>query len=371
VINLQNIFKRLFHNLKMEGGDEIKKEEHVEKKIEETPRTEPIRHEPIVVRSHESPKKNNFTNKMRKNPWIVSTLVCGIIIVMLLAGDFSGGITGNVVSKAQAGDNLMAYLAEVSDSEATLISVEDEGDLYMATLDFEGQEMPVYITRDGASFTTMLMPLTAPNSPNSNTDKPTSTEVPKSDKPEVELFIMTHCPYGTQAEKGILSTIQALGDTVDAKIRFVHYYMHENNQEEVETPKQVCIREEQPEKWYAYLECFLGSENSGSVADSEVCLKEVGIDEAKMNTCISSGKAEEYYEVDSKLSNDYGVRGSPSLVINGEMATSARDSQSYLDAICSAFNDAPEECIQSLSSTPPSPGFGWEGTGSASTASCN
>jgi len=28
---------------------------------------------------------------------------------------------------------------------------------------------------------------------------------------------MTHCPYGTQAEKGMIPVIESLGDLIDAK----------------------------------------------------------------------------------------------------------------------------------------------------------
>ncbi|GAG36879.1 unnamed protein product, partial [marine sediment metagenome] len=155
---------------------------------------------------------------------------------------------------------------------------------------------------------------------------------------------------------------QTLGDKIDAKIRFVHYFMHDP--EETETPRQVCIREEQPDKWYDYLECFLGD------GDSDRCLTEAKIDKTKMNNCISSGKSDDYYDEDSTLSEGYGVRGSPSLIINGQQASSSRDPSSYLATICNAFNDAPDECNTELSSAPPSPGFGYETTGSASQASC-
>ncbi|MCK4552709.1 hypothetical protein KAT80_00710, partial [Candidatus Pacearchaeota archaeon] len=161
-----------------------------------------------------------------------------------------------------------------------------------------------------------------------------------------------HCPYGTQAEKGIIPTIKALGDTIDAKIRFVHYFMHEP--EETETPRQVCIREEQPSKWYDYLGCFLED------GDSDRCLIEAKIDKAKMNKCISSGKSDEYYAEDSALSEGYGVRGSPSLVINGVMINSGRSPAGYLETICSAFNEKPEECNLELSSASPKPMWGYE-----------
>ncbi|WP_206744805.1 DsbA family protein, partial [Brachyspira hyodysenteriae] len=67
--------------------------------------------------------------------------------------------------------------------------------------------------------------------------------------------------------------------------------------------------EEQSSKYWDYLSCFLAS--SGSEDDAKKCLDTVKIDKTKLNTCISSGKGKEYYEVDKKLSEQYGVQGSP------------------------------------------------------------
>jgi protein-disulfide isomerase len=194
-----------------------------------------------------------------------------------------------------------------------------------------------------------------------NKEEPQSQEIVKSDKPKVELFVMTHCPFGTQAEKGMIPVYNELGNLIDAKIRFVHYFMHDP--EEAETPRQVCIREEQPDKFIPYLECFLEE------GDNNKCITEAKIDTTKLNDCISKN-AENYYKDDSELSEGYGVQGSPSLIINGKMVNSARDSQSYLKIICSAFNTPPEICnTAELSSQSPSPGFGY-GAGPATTASC-
>ena len=137
--------------------------------------------------------------------------------------------------------------------------------------------------------------------------------------------------------------------------------MHEP--EETETPRQVCIREEQGDRFLDYLECFLGE------GDYEVCLKQVGIDEAKMNNRISSGQAAEYYASDSGLSEGYGVQGSPTLVINGVIVSSGRSPAGYLGTVCSAFNSEPSECGVELSSTSPSAGFGY-GAGVDTSAQC-
>ena len=37
---------------------------------------------------------------------------------------------------------------------------------------------------------------------------------PKKEKPEVELFVMSHCPFGTQIEKGMLPVARLLGDKI-------------------------------------------------------------------------------------------------------------------------------------------------------------
>ena len=338
--------------------DEEKSEgDHGEEKEETTS-------EPVQEKSEEPVKPlmktENITDKIRKNPFILSTLVCGALAVLLLVAMISGGgVTGNVVSKNVAGENLIGYLNNVVDSEVTLVDMKDEENFYLATVEFKGEELPIYVTKDGASYTSNLIPLV---SQQQDIQDQTSQDVPKSDVPVVELFIMTHCPYGTQAEKGMIPVIESLGDLIDAKIRFVHYFMHEP--EETETPRQVCIREEQSEKYLDYLRYFLEE------GDSDYALEKAGINQADLTDCVNN-RAEGYYEEDSSLSEEYGVSGSPALVINGEIISSARSPAAYLDTICQAFNDVPEECSAlDLASESPTPMWGWDSTSAATTASC-
>ena len=193
------------------------------------------------------------------------------------------------------------------------------------------------------------------------------TEIVKSERPSIDLFIMTHCPYGTQAEKGFLPVARALEGKADINIRFVHYFMHE--QEYDETPIEVCIREEQRDKFLDYLDCFLegdGVDVGGYMAegnDPELCMKRVGVDVNAVNSCVESGDWEDYYQEDSILSQLYGVQGSPTLVINGVQASYGRSANSYLNGACSAFLVEPEECSTlNLSKETPGVYFGWTST---------
>jgi len=287
----------------------------------------------------------------KKNPWIVATGILAIILIIVLA---SGGAGGAKVSANEAGQKVIDF-AVAQGAQATLVEVNEVSDFYEVIISMQGQELPLYVTKDGKYFSQALVPLSA------QTTAPTQQapqDVPKSDKPKVELFVMTHCPYGTQAEKGFVPVLNLLGDKIDGSVKFVHYFLHDP--EETETPVQICIREEQGDKYLDYLSCFLED------GDSNRCLTEISIDQTKLNSCKTT-KYDGLYAADSALSEGYGVQGSPTLVIDGQIINSGRSPGAYLATICSAFNTAPEECNEVLSSASPSPGFGYTAQAGGST----
>jgi hypothetical protein len=208
----------------------------------------------------------------------------------------------------------------------------------------------------------------------------------KRDTPKVELFVMSHCPYGTMAEKGMLPVAELLQDKIDFEVKFVNYAMH-GEKELKEQMVQYCIQKEQEDMYLSYLRCFLGTE-SGSEQESIECREEVGIDEDALNTCLEETEEEygimEAFEDKSTWRNgaypifpihdeeceEYGITGSPGLAINDVRIPSfGRSEQAFLDLVCNAFKEEPEECNKELDNTTPSPGFGWEGSASASAAS--
>lgn len=186
---------------------------------------------------------------------------------------------------------------------------------------------------------------------------------------------MSHCPFGAQAEKGMIPVAELLGDKIDFEIKFVNYVMH-GEKEVVEQVNQHCIKTEEPDKFLPYLKCFL------KAGDGDSCLEELKIDETKLEACVEA--VDEEFSITENLENpsgrfpaflindeectEYGVRGSPTLVINGESVSSSRSPAAYLATICNAFNDAPVECEEQLDSANPSSGFGYETSGSAGSA---
>ena len=311
--------------------------------------------------------KSKFIEKIKDNPWVLATILLAIICVPLIIFSFTGilgnsilGITGNAVSGDNAGDSVVEYLNARTGGGVEYISSEDIGNLYEITVSYKGENIPVYTTKDGEYYIQGAIQMTgqAVNQEQQPTQQP--QDVVKSDKPKVELFVMTHCPYGTQAEKGIVPVFNLLENKIDSSIKFVHYFLHEP--EETETPVQICIREEQGDKYLDYLACFLED------GDTERCLTETGIDKNKLDSCGKT-KYDDLYAADSALSEGYGVRGSPTLVINGQIVNSGRSPDAYLNSICSAFTDGniPEECDEQLNTASPSAGFGYTASAGGST----
>ena len=301
--------------------------------------------------------RKNTTAKFRENPWMVSTIVLFVLAVVLIFNGSGFGIPGKLITAGEAGE-LLLNLYEGSGAQGLVLdSVQEVSGVYEVNFEYQGSIIPVYITKDGE-----LAGSLSPTVFDDSGSQQEPEEIPKSDKPEVELFIMSYCPYGTQAEKGILPVVALLGDKIDFKLRAVHYILH-GDKEDLENKRQLCIREEQGQDILnKYLVCILNSTDPSNPADVEICEKETGVNSVKLQSCMTDN-AEDYFAVDSELSQGYGVQGSPTLIINGIESSAGRSPASYLVGICNAFNEAPEECLEELSSSGPSAGFGYnEGT---------
>ena len=332
-----------------------------------------------------SKKKNKNIKKILKsfNKLNYRTISIVLIVVLLLSV-FTSGFSLNGFSKNKVADNTVEFINnELLNGQGTASSggITFEHGLYKLILDIDGRETETYVSTDGSLLFTQVIEISDGEEDSASSNVPAASNIPKTEKPEVELFVMSHCPYGTQAEKGMLPVVEQLGDTIDFKIKFVYYAMHGETELD-EQMNQVCIMQEEPDKYNDYLACFLEE------GDGEGCLNEMGINMANLMNCVASLDSEfsvsKNYEDENtwlsgryplfdihKADNEkYGIGGSPSLVINGQSVSSGRSSAAYLANICAGFEVAPEECDVELSSDSPSPGFGYSGSGSNTAADC-
>lgn len=316
---------------------------------------------------------------------LTKTLVFLVVGVVIIGGVFyfqkNGGIgsgSENALSIQEVADKAINYINEnIPETTASLIGMEEENGLYKLTLKIGENEFISYAAKNGK----LLFPQYIDLEPEVEPEE-ILPESPTSAIPDVKLFVMSYCPYGLQAQKALLPAWELLKNKANIGIYFVDYIMHEKKEID-DNIRQYCIQKNQPEKIISYLECFVVD------GDYEKCLNQTGIDQEMISSCTASADqefkiTENYDDKDSWLSGtypkfnihadlneQYGIGGSPTLVINGQIVNpSQRSPEAFKQSICQAFTNAPEECNQELSNENASPGLGAETGNSSSGGSC-
>jgi len=326
--------------------------------------------------------KIKFDKDFAINATIVVVLIA-IGVMIYLNYEKLGGKT-KFLSAPQAGQKAVDYinnnfLKDKTDMASFKESKEESG-MYIVKFMYQGKENEIYVTRDGR----LMFPVmpesgipTVMDSEGKESDKTVDLNVPKRDKPDFKLFVMSYCPYGLQAEKAFLPVYNLLKGKADMNVNFVDYIMH-GEKEIKENLKQYCIQKEQNDKFANYLNCFATKGEGGN------CVSASGVDTAKLDTCVAATDAEynvtkdfkdentwvggQYpkFAVEENLVQKYSVGGSPVIIINDTNVNLGRSPEEFKTAICSAFNNPPAECSQKLSETGATAGFG-EGVASGDT----
>jgi len=310
------------------------------------------------------------------------------VFIVIVASIFLTGCGSNLsadvvksLSQTFINENL---LAEGTTAEISEVAFES-GLWRMKVQLSSGLEVDAMLSADGKYFIPEVFDVEEIQNASVN-DSSESTEmaveVPKNDRPVVELFVMSHCPFGTQAEKAILPAVEALGDAIDFKTKFVYYVMH-GETEVREELRQFVIQENYPEKYLAYLAEFL------EAGDSSTALEAVGLTEADLADASSAVDAKfnifanledqsswlsgsyPLFGVHAAENEKYGIAGSPGLVINNTVVNGvSRSPAGMLAAICAGFENPVEACLAELDTANSSSGFGYEGAG-GDTGSCS
>jgi len=317
---------------------------------------------PIVDLDEENKTQSSepsILNKIPKHNWAITTYILAILVVLLLISSFTGGITGNAIlgnsiSEDEASETLVDYFNSLSGGGIEFVSVEDIGNIYEVTVLYQGQEVPLAITKDGKYVGSMNA--ISPSSPSGDTSS-TETQTPKSDKPVVELFIWSYCPYGVQAQAPLAQVAKLLGDNAEFKI--VPYYDGHGAYETQQNKIQSCMQEIAPDKYWDYAISFANDiyPKCGATRDIEcdksesiALMKSLGIDDTAVMKCVDE-RGDELNAEARNLAQSNGVSGSPSLIINGINVNIARNAEAYKTAICESFNKAPKECSTTLDAT--------------------
>lgn len=298
---------------------------------------------------HKEHKKNSKKCKNCETWKMVSFVLLALVVVAGGIMMFSG------TSKSSVGSVVTAYVSSNFQIESEVQSVKSYSkDLYEVVLDVEGEAVPVYVTKDGENLILGgLYPLTgeATSEPN----EPTPTDVPKSDTPEVELFVWSYCPYGVTAQGPLAEVANLLEGSANFKAVMYHdgHGAYETQQNKI----QECIQVTEPDKYWDYAAKFVSDVYPAcSSARTEECdmeeslkaMNSVGIDSDAVLSCVDT-QGTELVDAARARAQELGVQGSPTIVINGVIVNAARNADAFKDAVCGTFTTAPELCGEALS----------------------
>lgn len=311
---------------------------------------------------------------------IAALIIAGALIYVLpkSSGEKAGEFLPLETAVQKAVDYINKNLLS-GDTKTTLIESSEVSGAYKFKIKIGEQEFESYITKDGKILFPEAIILTEKTAEDTTPEVP--KDLPKTDVPDVKLFVMSYCPYGLQTEKALLPVYELLKNKAKIGVYFVDYIMHEKKEMD-ENLRQYCIQKEEPAKIYSYLSCFVKDGNY------QKCLPEAKIDQTKLSSCLTEADKEfnvtknyedkkswqggsfPKFEVHADLNEKYGVQGSPTLVINDKVVQADRSPEGLKNVICQAFSSLPSECSQTLSDTTASPGFGEEEGGSSSGGAC-
>jgi hypothetical protein len=245
---------------------------------------------------------------------------------------------------------------------ATVGVISEENGLYKIIISANGQEIPTYVTKDGSKFFPQAIDFAEVEKQIAEAKKKqeeASQPAPKSDKPIVDLYVMSFCPYGNKAEDTIKSVYELLKNKTDFNFHYIvsaegdKISSLHGEKEVVQNEREDCVLKNYgKDKWMnfvTYVNTNCGSDGSCWEAGA----KSLAIDAAKINSCVNSeGLALMKAEADA--SSAAGASGSPTMTINGQTTQAVYqygNSEGYKKAICDAFNTAPTECSKTLSSS--------------------
>jgi len=158
----------------------------------------------------------------------------------------------------------------------------------------------------------------------------------------LDLFVMSQCPYGVQAEDLIMPIIENFDGDVDFNLYFIAResgdgFSSLHGQPEVdENMRQLCIIKNNPDKFFDYLREF-NPDYRNAETSFEAAADAVGLDAEAIRACSETQETKELFIENIEKSGELQVSGSPTIYINGAKYSGSRSEQGITTALCEAI----------------------------------
>jgi len=380
-------------------GRFVKKEEMPTEMSSEEVKAEPKKSEEKAVKNEERSRGSFDT---------IALFVVGLIVGLALGGlifysmGTTNASTNDPAQMNAAGQKAVGFISKYllsPGATVTLVNttqVNNTG-VYQLTINLssgdQSQLVESYITRNSelicpSGIITADFEKDVANQTD-NTEQPSTdpaqicAQMTKADKPVLEAYIVSRCPYGLQMQR-IMAEIASkapeaaqymkaryIGSIENGKITSMH-----GDAEAQENLLQICVREEQPAKYWTYVGCYMTEGNTTG------CVKTAGIDQTQLNACMNDSKRGiAYAQKDFDMASSNSVSGSPTLIMNGKVVsefdfavngTNGRSAEAVKNLLCCGFVSQPSFCSTQMLTSGASTGLaaGYSSSTSGSSGSC-
>ena len=158
-------------------------------------------------------------------------------------------------------------------------------------------------------------------------------------KKNIQVFIMSDCPYGKKAVEALYEAKKNFGSEMSFDI---HYIASDNSDgtfnslhgayEAEEDIRQVCVRNISPDKFLDYTNCRSLEGIRGT--DYKKCAVQFGIDLKTLDTCTTGDQGKQLFRDDIKIAEGLGIGASPTWLANNRYEFSGIDAETVKQNFC-------------------------------------
>lgn len=142
-------------------------------------------------------------------------------------------------------------------------------------------------------------------------------------------FTDYQCPFCSRARPTIKKIVDTYGDKVRYVLRDFPLDFHPHAKKASEAAQ--CAGDQ--DKYWDYSNILWANQRALDIPNLKKYAKEVGLNQAKFDKCLDSGKFTAEVNKDMADGSKAGVTGTPSFFINGQMLTGARPFEQFKEII--------------------------------------